>query len=127
MWLTRNLLLGKFGKMIGLALVWRSASVPKEQPLQALVALKFIFEPEFVVLVCKLEKIEKFGGGLHYGEWWRLGIVDDDRYPAFIVISATVSRFKFDRHRPLGSKRRNHSFFCSLVIIFINEVDHCVL
>lgn len=92
-WLTRDLLLGKFGKMIGLALVWRSASVPKEEPLQALVALKFVFEPELVVLVCKLKKVEKFGGGLHDGEWRRLGIVDDDRYPAFIMVSATVSRF----------------------------------
>lgn len=69
--------------MVGLALIGSTAAVPKEQPLQALVALEFVGEPKLVLLVSHLQKVEQFGRCLHDGEWWRLIVVHNDRNTAF--------------------------------------------
>ncbi len=64
--------------MIDLALIRRPTAMPEEQPLQTLVPLQLVLEPEPVLLVRKLEQVQQLGRGLHDGEGRRLRVVDDD-------------------------------------------------
>jgi hypothetical protein len=75
---TFNLLRRRPREMIHLALIRRAAAMPKEQPLQALVPLQLVLEPEPVLLVREFQQIEQFGRGLHDGEGRGLGVIDDD-------------------------------------------------
>lgn len=75
---TLNLLRRGPQKMIHLALVRRSTSMPEEQPLQALVPLQLVLEPKPILLIRKLEQIQQLGRSLHDGERRRLRVVDDD-------------------------------------------------
>lgn len=52
------------------------ATVPEKQPLQRLIPLQFVGEPEDVLLISKFEKIEQFRARLHYTERGRLGMVN---------------------------------------------------
>ena len=52
--------------------------MPKEQPLQRLAPLQLILEAKHIILIRKLQQIQKLGGGLHDGERRRLGMVDED-------------------------------------------------
>ena len=113
--------------MVGLPLVWRATSVPEKQPLQAFAALMLVLEPKCVVLVGYFKKVEQLGGGLHDGEWRGLSIINNDRNPAFTSSSVFFNIVLLAETEPFGFKRRNQSFFCSLVAMFINEYDHCVL
>lgn len=47
--------------MVGLALIRSTAAVPEKQPLQGLVALEFVGEPELVLFVNHFQQVEKFG------------------------------------------------------------------
>lgn len=76
--LTRNLLLRKNIEMVRLPLIRRPTPMPKEQPLQSLIPLQLILEPENVVLVVKFEEVKQLGACFHDGERGRLGVVDDD-------------------------------------------------
>ena len=64
--------------MVSLALIRRAASMPEKQPLQALGALKVVFEAEDVVFVRKFLEVEELGAGFHDAEGWGLVVVDDD-------------------------------------------------
>jgi hypothetical protein len=66
-------------EMIHLPLIRRPAAMPKEQPLQALIALQLILEPESILPIRKLEQIQQLRRGLHDGERRGLGVVDDHR------------------------------------------------
>jgi len=53
--------------------------MPKERPLQALVPLQLILEPELILLIVRLQQVQHLGRRLHDGEGpVGLGVVDDD-------------------------------------------------
>lgn len=117
--------------MVGLALVWGATAVPEEEPLQGLVAFELILESEMVVLVRKLQQVEQLRGRLHDRERRRLGVVYKDRDAAFRETSISdgtmVVSYQNGRGIPLGFRRRNQSFFCSLSLMLIRVVVHWVV
>ena len=104
--------------------------MPEEEPLQGLVAFELIRKSEMVILVGEFQEVEQLRRRLHDGEGWRLGVVYQDRYAAFaetLINDGTMGVSYLDeRGIPLGFRRRNQSFFCSLVLISISEVVHWV-
>ena len=52
--------------------------MPKEQPLQRLTPLQLILEAKHIVLIRKLQQIQKFSRSLHDGERRRLGMIDEN-------------------------------------------------
>lgn len=62
--------------MVDLALVRGSTAVPEESPLQRLVPLEFVLEPEAILLVRELEQVQHLSRGLVDRERRRLVVVD---------------------------------------------------
>ena len=58
---TGDLFLCVSSEMVSLALIRSAAAVPEKQPLQGLVALEFVREPELVLFVNHFQQVEKFG------------------------------------------------------------------
>lgn len=52
--------------------------MPKEQPLQRLAPLQLILKPKHIILIRKLQQIQKLGRRLHDWKRRRLGMVDED-------------------------------------------------
>ena len=92
--------------------------MPEEEPLQTLAPLKIVFESEDGVLVCEIEQVDEFGRCLHDWKWGRDGIVDDHGDAAYQRLVASLMRQ--ERELPFGFRRRNQSFFCSLVEISLH-------
>jgi hypothetical protein len=61
-----------------ISLVWSAATMPEYQPLKELALLKFVVKSKMMVCI-KLQEVEQFCRSLHYCEWRRLSIVDNDR------------------------------------------------
>lgn len=93
--------------------------MPEKQPLQALAPLQFIFEPKLAIFIGKLLEVEELGGCLHNREWGRHSVVNDNR-DTTLAISVGAISFGGEYYRPLGFKRMNHSFFCSLVNMLLH-------
>lgn len=83
--LTRNLLWRRPREMIDLALIRRASAMPEEHPLQGLVTLQFVLEPERVILVKHLHQVQHLGRGLDDRERRGLGVVDERRDPTVRV------------------------------------------
>jgi hypothetical protein len=66
------------------------------------------------------------GGGLHDGERRALGVVDEDWDTTYVWLARCEAMLVAIDHIPLGSRRRNHSFFCSLVMMSMTVVVHSV-
>ena len=76
---TLNPLRRCLGKMSHLPLIRRPAPMPKEQPLQTLIALELVLEAEPILPIRKFQQVQQLGRGLHDGERRGLRVVDDDR------------------------------------------------
>lgn len=79
----RNLLRRCTAEMVHLPLIRRPAPVPEEGPLQHLVPLQIVCEPELVLFIRELEQVEQLGGRLVHGERWGLRVVYQDGDAAF--------------------------------------------
>lgn len=106
---TRNLLRRHLREMIDLSLIRRTTAVPEESPLQGLVALQLVLEPERVVLVVELEQVENLRGRLDDGERRGLTVVHErgdaavgveTQKPFFLLL---VGRDVDQRRGPLGA------------------------
>ena len=92
-----------------LPLVRRAASMPEEEPLQTLVPLQLVLEPELVLLVRELQQIQQLGRRLHHGEGRVLGVVDEDGDAAVGVqaqeplLLLLVGRDVDERRGPFGA------------------------
>lgn len=53
--------------------------MPKEQPLQRLAPLQLILKPKHIILIRKLEQIQKLSRRFHHRERRRLRMIDKDR------------------------------------------------
>ena len=52
------------------------ATVPEKQPLQRLIPLQFVSEPEDVFLISEFEKIEQLRACLHHTKRGRLSVIN---------------------------------------------------
>ena len=92
--------------------------MPEKQPLQRLIPLKLVSEPEDILLISKFEKIEQLRACLHYTKRWRLGVVDQHGNATFSS-DQLLTLWKYEVNEPLGSSRRNQSSFCLFVIMLL--------
>ncbi len=89
--LTRHLLLGENAEKVQLPLIRRAATMPEEQPLQALAPLQIIGEPKQFISVRDVDEVKQFGGCFHDGEGWRSRIIDEDGDSAFFNINGGMA------------------------------------
>ena len=111
-------------------LIWCAATVPEEQPLQALAPLKLILETEFVILVELFQQVKELGTRLHDWEGRVTGVVDDDRDAAVGIqpqepLLLLVVRHDVDQgRRPFGTVCFCEFFEKDLYLLSVGR-GHC--
>lgn len=90
--------------------------MPEECPLEGLITLKVICEAKYVLLVGELEQVKQFRRGFVDSERRRLSVVHKDWDATCSIDQWLLLPRGEEKEAPLGSRRRNQSFFCSLVL-----------